>query len=148
MEPRINYYEAAPDAFKAVLNLENYVAKESGIDKKLLHLIKIRASQLNGCAYCVDMHVKEARKDGLSEQWINLISTWQESPVYSDKERALLSWTEAVTNLAGNHISDDDFNPLKEYFSEAEITRLTVAIGIINVWNRLGVGFRMPHPVD
>lgn len=148
MKPRINYYEAAPDAFKAVLNLENYVANESGIEKQLLHLLKIRASQINGCAYCVDMHVKEARNDGINEQWINLISVWQESPVYDKRERALLSWTEEITKLLQNPVSEKTFNLLKEHFTDAEITRLTVAIGIINIWNRLAVGFRIPHEVD
>ncbi len=90
MNPRIDFAQAAPDAYKAVLALERYVTSESGIDHRLIHLIKLRASQINGCAYCVDMHVKEARRDGLSEQWINLISVWRESPVYDRRERAVL----------------------------------------------------------
>tara|TARA_R110002096_G_scaffold416576_2_gene619284 strand:- start:98403 stop:98855 length:453 start_codon:yes stop_codon:yes gene_type:complete len=148
MQPRINYFEAAPDAFKAVLALETYVAEKSGIEPNLLHLIKLRASQINNCAYCVDMHVKESRRDGLSEQWINMISVWRESPIYDARERALLGWTEAVTNLTQNGASDDDFDPLRQYFSDEEITKLTVAIGVINVWNRLGVSFRMQHPIE
>lgn len=148
MQARINYYEAAPDAFNAVLALENYVSTKSGLDKKLLHLIKLRASQINNCAYCVDMHSKEARSDGISEQWINLISVWQESPLFDARERALLAWVETITNLSNSGAPDSDYDPLKEFFNEEEITKLTVAIGIINVWNRLGVGFRMQHPIE
>lgn len=148
MKQRINYYDAAPDAFKAVLALENYVSAKSGLDSNLLHLIKLRASQINNCAYCIDMHVKEARKDGHSEQWINLISAWRESPIFDNKERALLAWTESVTDLANCAATDDEFETLKKHFTDEEITKLTVAIGTINVWNRLGVGFRMQHPID
>ena len=95
MEPRFDFPSAAPDAYKAVAALDKYVKVDSGIDHRVLHLLKIRASQINHCAYCVDMHTKEARRDGLSEQWINLISVWQESPVFDAKERAVLGWTEA-----------------------------------------------------
>jgi AhpD family alkylhydroperoxidase len=124
------------------------VREDSGIDHRLLHLIKLRASQINGCAYCVDMHVKEARRDGLSEQWINLISVWQESPVFDARERAVLAWTEALTNVAQTRAPDADFELLRAFFSEAAMTKITVAIGAINVWNRLCVGFRSQHPVD
>jgi len=148
MNPRFNFAEAAPDAYNAVAALDRYVVQNSGIEHRLIHLIKLRASQINGCAYCVDMHVKEARRAGLGEQWINLLSVWRESPVYDSRERAVLGWTEALTNLAGTGAPDDDFEPLREFFSDAEITRLTVAIGAINVWNRLAVGFRSQHPVD
>jgi AhpD family alkylhydroperoxidase len=100
MQARFDFPKAAPDAYKAVAALEKYVREDSGIDHRLLHLIKLRASQINGCAYCVDMHVKEARRDGLSEQWINMVSVWQESPVFDARERAVLGWTEALTNVA------------------------------------------------
>jgi AhpD family alkylhydroperoxidase len=113
----------------------------------LIHLIKLRASQINGCAYCVDMHSKEARRDGLSEQWINLVCTWRESPVFDDRERAVLAWTESL-NIADTGAPDADFEPLSAYFTEEEITRMAVAIGVINVWNRLAVGFRSLHPID
>lgn len=148
MDPRFNFAEAAPDAYKAVAALDRYVTRDSGIESRLLHLIKLRASQINGCAYCVDMHVKEARRDGLGEQWINLISVWRESPVYDARERAVLGWTEALTNVALKGAPDEDFEALRTFFSDAEITKLTVAVGTINIWNRLAVGFRSQHPVD
>ena len=148
MKARFNFPDAAPDAYKAVFALDRYVKEESGIEPRLLHLIKLRASQINGCAYCVDMHTKEARRDGLSEQWINLIVTWRESPLYDARERAVLAWTEALTNVAETRAPDADYEPLREFFSEAEMTRLTVAIGAINVRNRLCVGFRSQHPID
>ena len=132
MKARFNFPDAAPDAYKAVFALDRYVKEESGIEPRLLHLIKLRASQINGCAYCVDMHTKEARRDGLSEQWINLIVTWRESPLYDARERAVLAWTEALTNVAETRAPDADYEPLREFFSEAEMTRLTVAIGAIN----------------
>src|SRR5690606_6823231 len=148
MKERLNAASVQPAAYKAVLGLENYVAKSSGLDPHLIHLIKLRASQINGCAYCVDMHVKEARRDGLSEQWINLLSVWRESPVYSDRERAVLEWTEAVTRLADTGAPDSAYEPLKAHFDEAEIVNITVAIATINVWNRVVVSFRSQHPVD
>jgi AhpD family alkylhydroperoxidase len=147
MHQRIDMFKSAPDAYKAVLALENYV-QGSGLDRRLVHLIKLRASQINGCAFCVDMHVKEARRDGLSEQWLNLLCVWQESPIYDARERALLAWTEAVTRLAETGAPDADFAPLREHFSDDEIAKLTLAIGTINLWNRLAVGFRFQHPVD
>jgi len=147
MHQRIDMFKSAPDAYKAVLALENYV-QGSGLDRRLVHLIKLRASQINGCAFCVDMHVKEARRDGLSEQWLNLLCVWQESPIYDARERALLAWTEAVTRLAQTGAPDADFAPLREHFSDDEIAKLTLAIGAINLWNRLTVGFRFQHPVD
>lgn len=148
MKARFNPFAVAPDAYKAVLALETYVRKDSGISHSLLHLIKLRASILNGCAHCVDMHVKEARKDGLSEQWINLCSVWREAGVYSDKERAVLAWTDALTLVSQTGAPDADFEPLCAHFSDAEITNITVAIGVINVWNRIAVGMRLQHPLD
>lgn len=148
MQPRFNYADAAPDAFRAVLALDSYVARQSGLDPRLIHLIKLRASQINGCAYCVDMHAKEARRDGLSDQWIDLVCVWRESPLFDARERAVLAWTEALTDLPASGAPDADFEPLKAHFSEDEIAKLSVAIGTINVWNRLAVGFRAQHPVD
>ena len=147
MQPRFNFFKAAPDAYQAVAALEDYV-QNSGIEKRLIHLIKLRASIINGCAYCVDMHSKESRHSGLSEQWINLMSVWKESPIYDNRERALLGWVDAVTNLAQTGAPDDAYEALKAHFTEEEMTRLTVAIGTINVWNRLAVGFRSQHPID
>lgn len=148
MKARFDFPAIAPDAYEAVADLDTYVRKASGIEPRLLHLLKLRASQMNGCACCVDMHVKEARRDGLGEQWINLISVWRDSPVFDARERAVLGWTEALTNVARTHAPDTDFQPLQAFFTEAEITRISVAIGTINVWNRLCVGFRSQHPVD
>lgn len=148
MQPRLNFVKAAPDAYKAAAAFDSYIIKESGLEPRLIHLIKLRASQINGCAYCIDMHVKEARHSGLSEQWIHLICAWRESPIYDARERAVLAWTEALTNLAQTGAPDADFEPLREHFDEAEITKITMAIGVINVWNRVAVGFRSQHPVD
>ena len=148
MEPRFDYIKASPESLQAVLGLEHFVSQKAGIDGRLLHLLKIRASQINGCAYCVDMHVKEARRDGLGEQWIALIAAWRESPVYSTRERAVLAWTESLTNLAQTGAPDGDFEPLRQHFTDEEITKLTVAISMINVWNRIAVGFRTQHEID
>ena len=147
MQERLAYGKVVPDAYKAVLGLETYIQK-SGLERRLLHLVKLRASQINGCAYCVDMHSKEARHDGLSEQWINLLCVWQESPVYDARERALLAWTDAVTLLADTGAPDEEYAALREHFSDEDIVKLTLAIATINVWNRLAVGFRSQHPVD
>lgn len=147
MQPRFNFYKAAPDAYKAVAALEDYV-QQSGIEKRHIHLLKLRASIINGCAYCVDMHAKEARHSGLSEQWINLVSVWKEALVYDERERALLGWVDAVTNIARTGAPDDAYEALKAQFSEEDMTKLTVAIGTINIWNRLAVAFRSPHPID
>ena len=148
MHVRADFVHAAPDAYQAVAALDRYVVAESGLERRLIHLIKLRASQINGCAFCVDKHVKEARRDGLSEQWINLVCSWRESTVYDARERALLAWVDSLTDVIHTGAPDADYEPLKEFFSDAEITRLTVAIGLINVWNRLAVGFRSQHPVD
>jgi AhpD family alkylhydroperoxidase len=148
MQARLNPAQAAPEAYAAVVALDQYVVKQSSLAPHLIHLIKLRASQLNGCAYCVDMHVKEARRSGMGEQWINLVSAWQESPVYSAEERAVLGWTEALTLLSATRAPDADFAPLKQFFSDEQITQITIAIGAINVWNRIAVGFRTPHPID
>ncbi len=148
MQARSNPFKAAPDAYKAVAALEQYVQEESGLERRLVHLIKLRASQINGCAYCVDMHVKEARHDGLSEQWINLLCVWHELPIYDARERAVLGWVDAVTKISETGAPDSAFEPLKEFFSEAEIAKITVTIGAINVWNRIAVGFRLQHPID
>ncbi|MBB4400725.1 MULTISPECIES: carboxymuconolactone decarboxylase family protein [Rhizobium/Agrobacterium group] len=147
MKTRINYAKASPEAFKAVMALENYV-QSSGLERRFVHLIKLRASIINGCAFCVDMHVKESRHDGLSEQWINLMSVWRESPVYTQQERALLGWVDAVTKIAETGAPDDAFETLKAHFSDEDIVKITVAIGAINTWNRIAVGFRSQHPVD
>ncbi|MDZ7925861.1 MAG: carboxymuconolactone decarboxylase family protein [Agrobacterium sp.] len=147
MKTRLNYAKASPEAFKAVMALETYV-QNSGLERRFVNLIKLRASIINGCAFCVDMHVKESRHDGLSEQWINLMSVWRESPVYSEQERALLGWVDAVTKIAETGAPDDAFEALKAHFSYEDTVKITVAIGAINTWNRIAVGFRSQHPVE
>jgi AhpD family alkylhydroperoxidase len=147
MKTRMNYFAKAPELISAMVAL-NKTVEDSGFERKLLHLVKIRASQINGCAYCVDMHVKEGRHDGETEQRMHLISAWRESPLFSDRERAALEWTEALTLLPQSRAADEFYEPLKAYFSDVEIVQLTMLIGVINTWNRLAVGFRGVHPID
>lgn len=147
MHTRIQVTKIPPESYKAIMALEQSI-QNSGLDRSYIHLIKLRASQINGCSFCVDMHVKEARHDGFSEQWINLICAWKESPVYDARERALLGWTEAVTNLAQTGASDESYAALQAQFSEGEMINITLAIATINIWNRLAVPFRFQHPVD
>ncbi|MFA6267158.1 MAG: carboxymuconolactone decarboxylase family protein [Pseudolabrys sp.] len=147
MKTRFNFGAVAPDAYKAVVALEAY-CQNSGLPKRLIHLIKLRASIINGCSYCVDMHSKEARHDGLSEQWINLVSAWHESSVFTDEERAVLAFTDSLTLVAQTRAPDADYEELRQYFSEADTANIIVVIGAINVWNRIAVGTRKKHPVD
>lgn len=148
MEPRLDYMKASPDSFRAVWALEEFVSTKAGLDRRLLHLVKIRASHINGCAFCIDMHVKEARRDGMGDQRIALISAWRESPVYDQRERAVLAWTDCLTLVSRTGAPDGEFEALKAHFTDEEITKLTVAIGTINIWNRIAVGFRARHEVD
>ncbi len=145
MKARLNPGLAAPGAYLAILGLEKYV--RGNVDKMLLHLLKLRASQINGCAYCIDMHVKEALADGEDPQRLHLLAAWRESPIYSEKERALLAWTESLTLVSQTGAPDADYEAMKEHFSETEIANLTAAICVINVWNRWAVGFRSQHPL-
>jgi AhpD family alkylhydroperoxidase len=131
---------------KAVLALSD-VVKDSGLEPSLQHLVKLRASQINGCAFCIDMHAREARADGETEERIYLLNAWRESPLYSDRERAALEWTEALTLVSETGAPDSAYQAAKAQFSEAELVKLTVAIGLINIWNRISVGFRAVHPV-
>ena len=140
--------KVSPDSFQAIWGLEQFVSQKAGIEPRLLHLLKIRASQINGCAFCIDMHVKEARKDGMGNQWLSLITAWRESSVYDEKERAVLAWTESLTNLSQTGAPDGDFAALKPHFNDDEIVKLTVAIGTIKIWNQLSLGFRSQHDVD
>ncbi len=146
MQPRLNHQAAAPDAYKAMLGLETYV-RRSGLEHGLLHLVKIRASQINGCAYCIHMHTGEARAAGETEERIYLLSAWRESPLYTPRERAALAWTEALTLVAETHVPDEVYEEVRPHFTEEEMVKLSLAIGTINVWNRLAVGFRSIHPV-
>src|SRR6476646_5432431 len=141
MEPRIDYSKAPAGALQAMQGLEGYVRK-SGIENSLLELIKTRASQLNGCAYCLDMHSKDARAQGESEQRLYALSAWRETPFFSDRERAALEWTEAITSISQGHASDEVYQRARSVFGEEELVNLTMAIITINSWNRLAIGFR------
>ncbi len=140
-EPRLDPTRAAPEGYKALLGVERYLST-SPLGHGLLHLIKLRASQINGCAYCIDMHWKDARALGETEQRLYGLDAWRESPYYTDRERAALAWTEALTNVAATHAPDADFELARAHFSERELADLTLAIGMINAWNRLAVGLR------
>jgi len=141
MQPRMDYVKAAPNGYQAMSALESYV-RVSGLEHSLLELIKIRASQINGCAFCLDMHTKDARAGGETEQRLYALSAWQETPFFTDRERAALTWTEAVTRVADTHVPDDMFELVREQFTEKELADLTLAIVTINGWNRLAVAFR------
>lgn len=141
MKIRLNYQQAAPEGLKAMLALENYV-RQSGLESSLLELVKTRASQINGCAFCLDMHTKDARANGETEQRLYTLSAWRETPFFSDRERAALEWTEAVTRIADSHVSDALFASVCEHFSEKELADLTWAIAAINAWNRVSIAFQ------
>jgi len=141
MEPRFSYAKVAPGVFEAMIGLSNYLRKSS-LDEKLVNLICLRASQINGCAYCVDMHWKDLRAAGETEQRLYGLDAWEESPYYSDRERAALRWTEAVTNVREGHVPDEVFQRARKFFSEKELADLTFAIVVINGWNRLNIAAR------
>ena len=145
MKTRFNLAQN-PEPYRALAGIEAYLRK-SGLDAKLLHMLKLRASQINGCAYCIDMHWKDAKASGASEQQLYGLSAWQESPYYTDRERAALAWTEAVTLIAETHAPDDLYEDVRAQFSEAETVNLTMLIGAINAWNRVAISFRAIHPV-
>jgi AhpD family alkylhydroperoxidase len=131
-----------PDAVKAMYGLER-IARERGIERKLLHLIKTRVSQINGCAYCVDMHTKDARAEGETEQRLYGLSAWQETPFYTPRERAALEWAETLTLIASHHVPDELYARTREHFTEAELVGLTLAVIAINGWNRVAIPFRV-----
>jgi AhpD family alkylhydroperoxidase len=133
--------QAAPDTMKALLALENQV-QSSGLERSLIELVKTRASQINGCAYCINMHTADARKRGETEARLYLLNAWREAPVYSDRERAALAWTEAVTLISETHVPDDVYNELRAQFSETETVNLTMLVATINAWNRIAISFR------
>jgi len=145
MNARLDYFKTAPDLMKGMLDLES-AAKSAGLEPLLYELVKMRASQLNGCAYCLHMHAKEARALGETEERLYLLNGWRESSLYSPRERAALAWTEALTLLADTHAPDEDYEAVKAEFSERELVGLTLLISAINAWNRFGVGFRSQHP--
>jgi AhpD family alkylhydroperoxidase len=141
MQPRIDSRKYGQQPLQTMLALEKYIT-ESGLEPKLLHLVHMRASQINGCAYCLDMHSIDARAEGESEQRLYTLDAWRETPFFSDRERAALAWTEALTLISQTHAPDDVYNELKRHFSEKEIVDLTFAVGTINLWNRLAISLR------
>jgi AhpD family alkylhydroperoxidase len=144
---RIDVAKVSPAVYQAVSALQKYV-DQSGLDAKLRHLIKIRASQINGCAYCLAMHTREARKLGETEERMQLLNAWREAPVYSERERTALGWTEAITLVTQGHVPDDVFEAVRKQFSEKEIVDLTAAAAAINTWNRIAIAFRVPPQVE
>lgn len=146
METRLDALAVAPDTMKKLIAVETHL-RHSGLDHGLLHLVKMRASQINGCAFCLHMHSAEARADGETEQRLHLLAAWRESPLFTPRERAALTWTEAVTLIADSHAPDAEYDELRRHFTEAEMVNLTAAIGMINAWNRLAISFRKIHVV-
>lgn len=141
-EPRIDFPNEGLGAAGAMMKLEQYVGS-TGLSPTLLGLIKTRASQLNGCAFCIDMHTREARAHGESEERLYMLNAWRESPLYTDRERAALAWTEAITNIQDGHASDAVYNVVRPYFAGDALANLTLAIIAINGWNRASIGFRL-----
>jgi AhpD family alkylhydroperoxidase len=141
MDARFNYAKTAPAGYKAMLGLEQFLS-QSGLEESLLHLVKLRASQINGCAYCLDMHWKDLRAIGETEQRLYSLDAWRECPQYTERERAALAWTEAVTLVTNGHVPDAVHETVRAQFNEAEVSALTFAIATINAWNRLSIAAR------
>jgi AhpD family alkylhydroperoxidase len=146
MKPRMNFQQAAPDTVKALIALETQI-QSSGLEQSLIELVKTRASQINGCAFCINMHTQDARKRGETEQRLYLLNAWREAPAYTDRERAALAWTEAVTMISDTHAPDDVYNEVRAHFSDTETVNLTMLIATINAWNRLAIAFRSVPPI-
>jgi AhpD family alkylhydroperoxidase len=144
---RLNPYTAAPKAVNAMLHVSKFV-ENCGLERSLLELVKTRASQINGCAYCIHMHVTDALKHGESAMRLHLLPAWRESTLYSAREQAALAWTEALTNLPDTAAPDADYEQVAQHFSPEEQVNLTLAITVINSWNRIAVGFRSQHPQE
>lgn len=145
MQARLNPYKASPEMMKAVADLEAKVAG-SGLEHSLIELVKTRASQINGCAFCIHMHTRDARANGESEERLYLLNAWEESPLYTDRERAALAWTEAVTLISQTHAPDEVYERVRKEFNEEELVKLTTLIATINAWNRIAISFRSVHP--
>jgi AhpD family alkylhydroperoxidase len=142
LKPRINYTKISPEGVRALGGLEAYVRHHSELEPRLLDLVRLRASMINGCAYCIDMHSKDLRADNETEQRIYELSAWREAPFYTERERAALAWTDEVTTISQNHVPDETYQAARQHFSEKELVDLTMAIVAINGWNRLAIGFR------
>lgn len=143
MSARLRFPNASPDGYKALFQLEEFV-EHCGLELSLIRLIQIRASQINGCAFCMDMHTKDARAEGETEQRLYLLAGWREASCYSERERAALEWTEAITLVAEGRVPDEVYERVRPHFTDEELANLTLAISTINVWNRLNVAFRTP----
>ena len=141
MDPRLDYMKTLPEGMRTVYALNRYNEK-SGLEASLLELIKLRASQINGCAYCIDMHTKDARTNGETEQRLYGLSAWRETPFFTARERAALALTEAVTLIANEHVSDEIYQQVQQQFNEEKIVKLMIAINMINLWNRFSITFR------
>ncbi len=142
MQARLDPQAISPDAFKPLFRLQAFVNHSSGLEPALLNLVWLRASQINGCAECIDLHTKDARALGETEQRLYELSAWREAPFYSDRERAAFAWTEAVTQVSQTHVPDDVFEQAKRQFSDLELVNLTMAVALINCWNRFNIAFR------
>ena len=141
MEPRIDYLKSARGAYHAMLGIEHYL-QQCGLEESLQNLIKLRVSQINGCAYCIDMHWKDLRAAGEAEQRLYGLDAWEESSYYTERERAALTWAESVTNIQEGHVPDGVFERVKEFFNDKELADLTLAVTAINSWNRLSIAAR------
>jgi AhpD family alkylhydroperoxidase len=144
MKQRLNWAAKQTDGLAGLTQAEEWVKRT--LDHTLLHLVKMRASQINGCAFCLHMHSAEARKDGERDERLFLLDAWQESGMYTDRERAALAWTESLTHVSETHAPDDVYEEVRRHFNEDELVALTMAIGLINAWNRMAIGFRAQHP--
>jgi len=143
MEQRLNFYQTGPDAMKAMLGLEQHLGK-TGLEKPLTELVRLRASQINGCAYCVDLHSSDAREAGESERRLATLVVWRESPLFTERERAALEWTEALTLVAQTHVPDEVWERVQPHFTPEEQVDLTLLVTTINAWNRFAIAFREP----
>src|SRR5919199_1352962 len=141
MQTRLDYRKAAPGSVQVMYKLQQF-SEESGLERSLLELVKTRVSQINGCAFCIDVHTKDARAAGETEQRLYGLSAWREAPYYSERERAALAWAEVVTLISQTHASDEEYEAARAQFSEEELVKLTMAVISINGWNRLGMAFR------
>jgi AhpD family alkylhydroperoxidase len=141
MNQRIDFYRSSPEAIKAMVGLEHRIGK-SALEKNLIELVRLRASQINGCAYCLDMHTSDARKAGEDDRRLATISAWRETPFFSERERAALAWTESLTLVSVDHVPDDVWNAVSPHFTSEEITDLTLLVVAINGWNRFSIAFR------
>ena len=140
--PRLDYYREGKGSAGAMMGLENYI-RNTDLEPALIHLVKTRASQINGCAFCIDMHTREARSDGESEERLYMLNAWHESLLYTDRERAALAWTESITNIQDGHAPDEIYKEVNRHFTGEDLANLTLVIVAINGWNRIAIGFRM-----